>query len=220
MDLVTIFHIAAGTAALASAPVAILARKGGTWHRGAGLMFTAAMAAMALSGSVIAFADQDRATGLVGLFTFYLVATAWAAAQQTLSTARVMMWVMSLAGLALVAGFAATAVFDPELIYNPAVPFTFAALAALATAGDLWCAVQRTLNGPARTARHLWRMLLAFHLAASSFFLGQQDEFPEAIQGWAIWYAPPLLALVALVYWMVKVRLVPAVQRRRRAAAP
>jgi uncharacterized membrane protein len=214
LGIATLVHIAAGSTALAAAPVAILSRKGGPAHRGAGKAFVAAMALMALSGGVLGFLDQDRATGLVGFFTFSLIATAWAAAQRPLAAAPAALMTAAAASASLCAGFIATALFDPKPVYQSIVPFIFAGLVALALSSDLWRLARPKLSEPGRIARHLWRMMLALTLAAASFFIGQQKVFPEAIKGWAIWYAPPLLSLLALAVWMIKVRVMP---RQRRA---
>jgi len=57
-----------------------------------------------------------------------------------------------------------------------------------------------------RIARHLWRMCAALAIAAFSFFLGQQDEFPAAWRGLAIWFVPPFAVLAAMAFWLVRVR--------------
>jgi uncharacterized membrane protein len=203
----TILHVAAGALALGAAPLALIAKKGAKLHRAAGLVFTVTMAVMALSGAVMGFLNQDRATGLVGCFTFYLIATGWAAAQRPLAAAAPALRLAIAASATICAGFAATAVFDPKPVYQPIVPLIFASMAGLALGCDIWRLARPTLSEPGRLARHLWRMLLALTLAAASFFIGQQKVFPDLIKGWAIWYAPPLLSLAAVVFWMAKIRL-------------
>jgi hypothetical protein len=59
-------------------------------------------------------------------------------------------------------------------------------------------------------------MTMALAIAASSFFLGQQDEFPAAIEGSPLLFLPPLAALLAMIYWIVRTRW-PAFGGRRRA---
>jgi len=203
----TILHIAAGALALSAAPIALMAKKGARLHRAAGLVFTAAMAVMALSGGVLGFLNHDRTTGLVGFLTFYLIATAWIAAQRKLATARPAALRALAYSAILCAGFIATALYDPKPVLQPIVASIFASLAALALGCDVWRLARPTRSEPERLARHLWRMLLALTPAASSFFVGQQKVFPAAIKGWAIWYAPPLLSLAALAFWMAKTRL-------------
>jgi hypothetical protein len=55
-------------------------------------------------------------------------------------------------------------------------------------------------------------MSAALLIAASSFFLGQQDEFAGAWQGATIWYLPPLAVLLAMIFWILRVRFSKAFQ--------
>ena len=75
-----------------------------------------------------------------------------------------------------------------------------------AAAADLNMILRRGLSGPARIARHLWRMCTALFIASGSFFLGQMDEIPQALRGphlFVLAFAP----LAALLFWMIRVRL-------------
>jgi hypothetical protein len=49
-------------------------------------------------------------------------------------------------------------------------------------------------------------MCTAMLIATTSFFQGQQDEFPEAWQGNAWWHAPSLAVLGAMIFWLIRVR--------------
>lgn len=81
MDGLTLFHVAAGSAALLAGGAALAVRKGGRLHTRAGTIFFAAMLAMAGTGAVIAALRPERGTAVIGVFTGYLVATAWLAAR-------------------------------------------------------------------------------------------------------------------------------------------
>jgi len=81
----------------------------------------------------------------------------------------------------------------------------FAALAGFAGWQDLRVARLGGVAGPERLKRHLWRMCAALTIAAFSFFLGQQDEFPKALQG-PHNMIPPLAVLSAMAFWLVKLR--------------
>jgi hypothetical protein len=48
-------------------------------------------------------------------------------------------------------------------------------------------------------------MCAALTIAAFSFFLGQQDEFPLALQGPQN-ALPPLAVLATMIFWLVKLR--------------
>jgi hypothetical protein len=96
-----------------------------------------------------------------------------------------------------------------------AAHYPFAVLAALAAALDLNFLLRGRLERHQRIARHLWRMCAALAIAAFSFFLGQQDEFPAAWRGLAIWFAPPLAVLATMAFWLVRVRFTAAFGRPR-----
>jgi hypothetical protein len=101
--------------------------------------------------------------------------------------------------------------------------FPFAIVMAIAAAGDLNFILRRTLSGRQRIARHLWRMCAALFIAAASFFLGQQDEFPDALKGLPIWFVPPFATLLAMLFWILRVRFARAwagVMPRRRSRSP
>lgn len=100
-----------------------------------------------------------------------------------------------------------------------AVHVPFALVAALAAAFDLSYILRRRLSGSQRIARHLWRMCAAFLIAAMSFFLGQQDEFPQAWQGSFVWLVPPLAIFAAMLFWIVRIRFAKAVRMAGPIAA-
>jgi hypothetical protein len=58
--------------------------------------------------------------------------------------------------------------------------------------------------GAKRIVRHLWRMSFAFLIAAFSFFLGQQKVIPAYMRGLKLLLVPPLLILIALIYWLCR----------------
>ncbi len=61
--------------------------------------------------------------------------------------------------------------------------------------------------GPSRLVRHPWRMSFALFIASMSFFLGQADEFPEALRIPALLAVPALAPLVIMLYWLWRVRI-------------
>lgn len=212
MEGLTLFHVAAGSAALISGGSALAAPKGGALHAKAGSIFFATMLAMAGTGAIIAAARVERGTAVIGLFTCYLVATAWASARRRDERTGA----FELAGLAVALGCAAAMLgFGLLASSSPAGRFDslpaaahypFAFLAALAAGLDLNILLRGRLRRRQRIARHLWRMCAALAIAAFSFFLGQQDTFPAEWRGLAIWFVPPFAVLAAMAFWLVRVR--------------
>jgi hypothetical protein len=74
------------------------------------------------------------------------------------------------------------------------------------------------IAGPARIARHLWRMTLALAIANGSFFLGQPRFVPEIFKATGLNFALPLGVVALLIFWLVRVRL-PRTPRHRPAVA-
>ena len=88
-----------------------------------------------------------------------------------------------------------------------------AGYSVFAIAGDLTMLLRRGLAGAARTARHLWRMGLAFSVANGAFFLGQPNYIPAPIRGTFVPALPVLAALGLTIFWLIRTRL----PRRRTA---
>ncbi len=225
MNSLTLFHVAAGSAGLIAGAAALSVRKGGRLHAKAGTAFFAAMLAMAGTGAAIAAAMPERGTAVIGLFTCYLVTTSWMTARrrdgvaggfERAGLAAALACAGSMLAFGLLASASPTGRFDS---LPAAAHYPFGLLAALAAGLDLNFILRGRLARQQRLARHLWRMCAALAIAAFSFFLGQQDEFPAAWRGLAIWFVPPFAVLAAMVFWLVRVRFTaafgrPAPQRR------
>lgn len=212
MSPLMLIHVLGGSAALLSGAAALTLRKGGRLHGRAGTIFFVSMTIMTLTGALIAALKPERATAVIGLLTCYLVLTAWRAAKKRDGTAgrfELAGLVVALACAAALLGFGLTAMNSPRgridlLPYQPM--FVFAGLAAIAAALDLAFIFRRRLTGIQRIGRHLWRMSAAMLIATTSFFQGQQDIFPAAVRGMAIWSLPGLAVLAAMLFWIVRVR--------------
>jgi hypothetical protein len=89
----------------------------------------------------------------------------------------------------------------------PAFPFLmFGIVGLVGAAGDLRLLRSEPPRGRRRLVRHLWRMTFALFIAAMSFFIGQADVFPRAIRTPAV-LAPPVVAvLLAMCYWLWRLR--------------
>ena len=206
-----VLHVGGGATSIASGWVAILARKGGRLHRVAGTVFFVAMLTMSGIATIVApMLDADQwVNTTMAVFTFYLTATAWATVQRRPGevgrferAAAVVPVGVVVVGLGLAWAAAQTGSAGAN-----APVFPFAVIAALAVVCDVRMIRRGGIAGPARIARHLWRMTLALFVATGSFFLGQQKFLPEAVQGTFIPVAPVLGVVVLLVFWMLRVRL-------------
>jgi uncharacterized membrane protein len=74
---ILIIHVCAGIIAVLSGFAALFVRKGARRHRRYGDVFVVSMLLMSASGGYMAFIGSQRLNVLAGVFTFYLVSTAW-----------------------------------------------------------------------------------------------------------------------------------------------
>jgi uncharacterized membrane protein len=214
MGLILLVHILAGALGLLFGYVALSAAKGGTVHRKSGRLFVYAMLTMSIGGIAIA-AGQVVAPALnipAGLLTFYLVVTGLATVRPPAAGSRLLNIAAML--LALIVGLTSLT-FGFEALSNggmrkgmPAFPFLmFGTVGLLAGAGDFRMMRSGALRGAPRLVRHLWRMCFALLIAAMSFFLGQADEFPQALRIPALLALPIVVVAVTMLYWLWRVRI-------------
>ena len=198
MEGLTYLHTIAGGGGLISGAVACFARKGSLWHRRAGNLFLVTMLPMALTGAYLAYFKPEFVSVIAGLLTAYLVATSWSTARRPAQTSKA----FDIVALAVAAATTALAVYwgwqavasDDGMLHGFPAPVYF-----------VFAAIARGLRGTARISRHLWRMLTALFIAATSFFIGQMDELPVAMQRIEFLVIPPILTLVYLLFWSVRV---------------
>jgi uncharacterized membrane protein len=211
-------HIVCGAIGIISGFVALSALKGGKLHRKSGMIFVYAMLVMSAIAAVMATLVAQRFNAMQGVLTFYLVTTALLTVRRRGQEIR---WVDAGAMLAALMvglyevrlGFEALNSPRGTIDGSPAAAvFAFAAVALLASLGDMRMMRARGLQGGHRIARHLWRMCFAVFVASGSFFFGQAQVIPEPVRIYPLLAIPVLLPLVLMIYWLTRVRL----QRYRR----
>jgi hypothetical protein len=211
-------HIAGGTVGMISGAVALAVRKGGRLHVLAGNVFFAAMLVMAGIGGLVApflvtaQGNPKLFDSAAGFFTCYLVVTSWLTVRRKAGTI----------GRAEVAAFVFAALLAAAIVLigrtrgDATAYYGLGGIVALAAALDLKVILNRGIAGGPRIARHLWRMCLALFVAVGSFFLGQQRQMPEFVQGSPWLFVPPLAVLAAMVFWLLKLRFARAVNQLRQ----
>lgn len=218
-----VLHIAGGSVGIVSGYVAILARRGGRLHRAAGTVFFVAMLVMTIIAAGVApLLDEAQWTNTTAaVFALYLVTTGWAAVRRPAGDvgrferlAVIVPLVIAAMGLAMAAGGAHA--FPAE---DFVVVYVFALVSALAAVCDLRMIRRGGLRGPARIARHLWRLGAALFVASGSFFFGQQAFIPTPIRESVMPAILGLAPLVLMAFWLVRVRAVPAAAGWRRRPA-
>jgi uncharacterized membrane protein len=206
-----VLHIGGASLGMASGGVALIAPKGERLHRAAGNVFFGSMLTMAGVAAITAPLFPDRISAVMGLFTFYLTATAWAVVRRPPGQVGRFEAGAGLAALGIAAAFIALAVIGGGmpggmLDDEPSqLGYVFGSVAALAAACDLGVIRRGGLSGAPRIARHLWRMCLALFIAWGSF-AGQPRAQPGALRGSPYLFLPALAVLVLMVFWLVRTR--------------
>ncbi|HLX06961.1 MAG TPA: hypothetical protein VKY89_03765 [Thermoanaerobaculia bacterium] len=213
MRLTLVVHVAAGMLGIVSGFVALYAAKGAALHRKSGMLFVYAMLTMAVTATAIAAFRGIETSVAGGLLTAYMVITALTAVRPPAAGWRWLdlggMLVALAIGLTnLMWGFESVAKGESTRHGGP-VPmlFVFGAIALAAGASDVRVIRSGGLQGAARLARHVWRMCFAVFIASASFFLGQASKFPEQLRIPALLAIPVLLPLLAMVYWLWRLRI-------------
>jgi hypothetical protein len=213
VPIIYVVHILAGSLGLIAGFVALSVAKGATLHRRSGMAFVVAMLTTSCFGMLISTV-RGVAPAInipAGLLTAYLVITSLRTLRTPAPGSR---WLD--VGLLLVA--LVVCVVDSTFLLQalanggqrkgmPAFPFVmFGLVGLLATVGDVRMLRFGALVGARRLARHLWRMCFALFIAALSFFIGQAKVIPEPIRILPLLALPVLTVLVAMFYWLWRVR--------------
>jgi uncharacterized membrane protein len=214
-------HIAAGGLAIVLGAVALSVKKGGTIHRGSGLLFVYAMLVMGASASILGLRKGGPTDGNVmgGLLSLYFAGTALTTVRPASRWTRridavALTFALALALGAIVSGVKA---FNGPRLSPGGVPFRtigvvsffVATVLLLAAIGDLRILRFGVSHGGQRLARHLWRMCFALFIAAGSFFSIRERVatiLPEPFTTGPMRALPILLLFGAMFYWLWRVR--------------
>ena len=205
-------HIAGGIVGLLSGTAAMVFRKGSRRHALSGSVFVASMLSMAACAVWLAILKHQPGNVVGGVFTSYLVGTAWATARRQKGVTSHFDWVALMIPLA---GGTILWVTGLQLVQNHVtatdgvpvgVRFFMGSVMLLAAAGDVRMLIRGGVMGAKRIVRHLWRMCFGLFITTGSFFLGQQQVFPMFIRKSNVLFVPAILPLVLLIFWLVRVR--------------
>lgn len=218
-------HILGGSLALLAGYAALFAPKGRWLHRRAGVLFVWGMVAMG-AGAVVVSLARGTSTWLGGPMVIYLVITGMLTVSRSSPPSRSrdlsLMLVGFTAGL-LSAGVGVLGLLGPRgpLGAAPSVmSLVNASVLLLGATGD-WRVLRRGPPvGPARLARHLWRMCYAMFAATGSFFLGQAQVIPEPLRDGRLLAVLAFLPLPVLFYWVWRIRRAPPRVTLRVPLAP
>lgn len=221
MTPAVMFHASAGAIGLIAGATALSARKGGRLHRRAGTLFVLAMMVLGTSGAWLGYAKGEIGNVVAGVLTLYFLATAWMAARRgdgETGLFEICACLLAAVGAAIGFAIAIASVRDGTAFMGDIPGFGFATVVAICGLLDLSVILRGGVTGPARIARHLWRMHLGMFIAVGSFFPGQLQFFPEfirQIRPIILLFIPPFLVVGLMIFWLVRIR----IDRRFRQGA-
>ncbi|HEV2197234.1 MAG TPA: hypothetical protein VGR55_16740 [Candidatus Acidoferrum sp.] len=222
---VLFIHICGGTLGLFSGAAALSFRKGSAWHVLAGKIFVASMLVMAAGAAYLGVTKHQPNNVGGGIFTFYLILTAWFTARHADGETSKLDWVALLIPLTLgiLTWINGVSVVRSGASSQAGVPvgmiFFMGSIELLAATGDIRMLVHRGVLGASRIRRHLWRMCFGLFIATGSFFLGPANRplrllasvgFRQQIlrdlfrQEVLLFLA--VLPLLLLIFWLIRVR--------------
>lgn len=239
MSPILAVHIGGGTVGLISGVAALSFRKGSRRHVLAGKVFVASMLTMAAGATYMAIQSHEPGNIGGGIFTFYLILTAWLTVRRAEGTTNKFDWAALLIPLALglltwMAGFEKIRTPGPPRDGVPAgMGFFLGSVMLLAAAGDVRMLLRGGVTGTSRIARHLWRMCFGLFIATGSFFLGPNNRplrllsavgfrqrILQTVLRDEVLLFLAVLPLLLLIFWLVRVRLSKAVQKMSSSYRP
>lgn len=212
VHLALLAHLATGLIGLGTGFVALSVAKGGLTHRRSGMVFVYVMIATAFLATGIATYEGKVNMMISAPFTAYLVFTAMTAVRPLNPEPRwlapgLMVLALAWSVADVTMGVRASARPNGMMEGVPAGMFFFlGTIALLAGVGDLRMIRAGGIQGSRRIARHLWRMCFGLFVASGSFFLGQAKFIPKPVRIPVLLNVAALAPLIALIYWMWRVR--------------
>ena len=208
--IVWAIHTPAGTIALVTAVVAMLARKGSALHRKAGSCFTLSMMVMLVSGVAAAYMKASIDDMMLGMFVIYTVFTAWLAARHKkgetgLLEAIALIWILGFA----IAAFLISAGWQE--VEAPSTYLYWGGLAVLCALGDIRNLYHSGLADVQRIIRHVWRIGFSLLWAALALtdkivkLSGANIKTMPEDKLLVIVAAPALLILLTISYWIIHI---------------
>lgn len=216
-------HICSAIVGLLSGFMAIVLRKGSSWHGAAGTVFFVSMISMSTTAVWIATVYRPLALNVIaGSLTFYLVTTAWRAAKNRV--ARVNAFDVGACLFILAVGLygwsnGLSAKTTPgQRGYLP-IYFIFGSVALLFSVADVRMLLRGGAVGAQRIGRHLWRMSLALLITTLSFYPGQGKLFSKAVRSTNLLFVPHILVAGIALLWLYRISVRKRAERRNAILA-
>jgi len=222
---ILIVHVTAGIVGMLSGAVAISFRKGSRGHVVSGEIFVTSMLIMGICATYLAVLKHQTNNIFGGLLAVYMIGTAWLTARRPAGETSPFDWggflfALAIGALSVMHGYAKA---TGRVVTHDGVPFGMdvfmGCVMLLAAGGDLRMLLRGGVFGKQRLTRHLWRMCFGWFIATGSFFLGQQQVFPQSLRGSSVLTFLAVLPLLLLIFWIIRVRFAGAYQRKTATSA-
>lgn len=212
-SLLVFSHLALGAIAVVAGAIALAARKGGAQHIKLGRIFAYTMGFSSLLGAFLGLLNIESLyiTFHAGILGCTLIASSWLTVK---SGSQKLGWSTGIVGLINILNTAALftlgylALASPNttfLSFHASDYFFLGSMAGLAAIGDVTLLFHKTLSVRYRISRHLWRMCLAFFIAAGSAFTGPGTKaFPDVVRNSGVLAIPELLIVTLMIFWLLR----------------
>ncbi len=213
MTTLLFVHVVAGALAVLAGAIAVIVRKGGRLHIRTGRLFVSLMALSSVFGAIVGLIryEQFFITFFAGILASYLVVSGWLSANREIAIRRGLDAMLSVLNAAIL--MALVSIGTMALTQSDGTMFGFAGenylflagMSGIALIGDFSRVFRNGMSRNHRMARHLWRMLLGFFIAAGSAFTGPgASAFPDPVQASGILIFPELAILSLMVFYLTK----------------
>ncbi|WP_370979502.1 hypothetical protein [Agaribacterium sp. ZY112] len=210
-QILLVVHVLTGGISIFAGFSALIANKGAFIHRYAGRVFNISILITGVSIIALGVNGKDLGDMLGGLSLIYFTATAYRAIQLQTRSLGAIDFVLFLCVLwvCLANVYLSFHVHEWSLEYPALQYIVVAFIHLIAAVGDAFLLLKQRVSRQQRLLRHSWRMCLVLFMASGSFFLGQMKLFPQQLteQGFWFFFIPPLLTLVYMGYWLVRLSL-------------
>ncbi|PCI77741.1 MAG: hypothetical protein COB20_07455 [SAR86 cluster bacterium] len=165
---------------------------------------------MSVGGVVTGLIRENIGGVLVAVLACYSVTTAWMTLRREegkigLFEYGALVFVLVFVAITLAIGLSVASGNMVLKDGTPASVFFFTIVALIFASGDIRLILRKGIYGMQRLARHIWRMCFTFFFGALSFFLGQQQVFPDWIVETPVLYVPEIVIVLFAAFWLRKV---------------
>jgi hypothetical protein len=198
--IVRCFHIALGTIALFVAPGAMVAIKGGGWHRRWGQIYFWAMAGVAATATVMCYLGSGFFLFLVAILSFYLASTGYLVLRRKKPTDRWLFLDWFATAAILVAGVSFIAMGIRTLPESSGwVRIVFGGICCMLGVADLRRYFRPSQDKRAWMFEHMTRFLAAYIATVTAFSVVNFRFLPVAVR----WLGPTVVGAVGIVAWRI-----------------